>query len=91
MTSKRSEGTEGGDFQGGMYEAAVSQEKQDDRRSHGESPGGALSEESDSGGEQEEVSVAALNVRKHADLIRYLKVWPVKQEAGLVKTEIMIS
>lgn len=65
MTGKRSEGKEADDFQAGVYEAAVNQEKRDDRRSHGElgGVGGALSEESDSGGEQEQVSVAALNVR----------------------------
>lgn len=57
MTGKRSEGVEADDFQGGMYEAAVNQEKQDDRRSPREP------EEANSGSEQEEVSVAALNVR----------------------------
>lgn len=65
VTSKRSEGKETDDFHGGMYEAAVSQEKQDDCRSHAEAVGGSLSEESDSGSEHEEVSVAALNVRLH--------------------------
>uniref|UniRef100_A0A3Q1FNY6 Ankyrin repeat domain-containing protein 1 n=1 Tax=Acanthochromis polyacanthus TaxID=80966 RepID=A0A3Q1FNY6_9TELE len=34
VTGKRSEGKEAEGFQGGEYEAAVSQEKQDDRRSH---------------------------------------------------------
>lgn len=64
VSGKRSEGKEADGFQGGDYEAAVNQEKQDDRRSHrAELVGGALSEESDSGGEQEEISVAALNVR----------------------------
>lgn len=63
MSGQRSEGKEADGFQGGVYEAAVNQEKQDDRRSHRKLEGGALSEESDSGGEQEEVSVAALNVR----------------------------
>ncbi|XP_035518950.1 ankyrin repeat domain-containing protein 1 [Morone saxatilis] len=61
VSSKRSEGKEPDDFQGGVYEAAVNQEKQDDRRSHRELVGGDRSEESDSGSEQEEVSVAALN------------------------------
>lgn len=65
VTGKRSEGIEADDFQGGVYEAAVNQEKQDDRRSHGElGVSGRLSD--DSGGEQEEVSVAALNVRRAA-------------------------
>lgn len=58
MTSKRSEVKEPDDFHGGAYEAAVSQEKRDDCGSHAEPV-----EESDSGSEQEEVSVAALNVR----------------------------
>lgn len=67
MTGKRSEGIEADDFQGGVYEAAVNQEKRDDRRSHRElGVGGRLSEESDSGSEQEDVSVAALNVRAAA-------------------------
>ncbi|KAG7512380.1 ankyrin repeat domain-containing protein 1 [Solea senegalensis] len=69
VTGKRSEGKEGDDFQGGVYEAAVNQEKHDDRTSHGElGVGGALSEESDSGSEQEEVSVAALNTDKSGRL-----------------------
>lgn len=64
MTGKRSEGKEADDFQGGVYEAAVNQEKQDDRRSHKEvAAEGGLSEECDSSTEQEEVNVAALNVR----------------------------
>lgn len=63
VSGKRSEGKEADDFQGGEYEAAVNQEKQDDRRSHRELVDGGLSEESDSGSEREEVSVAALNVR----------------------------
>lgn len=67
VTGKRSEGIEADDFQGGVYEAAVNQEKRDDLRSHGElGVGGRLSEENDSGSEQEEVSVAALNVRAAA-------------------------
>ncbi len=65
MSGKRTEGKEVDKFQGGVYEAAVNQEKQDDCRSHRELVGGGLSEESDSGSEQEEVSVAALNVRTH--------------------------
>lgn len=65
VSGKRSEGKEADDFQGGVYEAAVNQEKQDDRRSHRELAAGDLSEENDSGSEQEEVSVAALSVRTH--------------------------
>lgn len=65
VSGKRSEGKEADDFQGGVYEAAVNQEKQDDRRSHGEMVNRDPAEESDSGSEQEEVSVAALNVRTH--------------------------
>lgn len=69
VTGKRSEGIEADDFQGGVYEAAVNQEKQDDRRSRRElGVSGRLSEESDSGGEQEEVSVAALNTDKSGRL-----------------------
>ncbi|XP_004077322.1 ankyrin repeat domain-containing protein 1 [Oryzias latipes] len=62
VTGKRSEGVEADDFQGGMYEAAVNQEKQDDRRSPREP------EEANSGSEQEEVSVAALNTDKSGRL-----------------------
>ncbi|XP_042358438.1 ankyrin repeat domain-containing protein 1-like [Plectropomus leopardus] len=68
VSGKRSEGKEADDFQGGEYEAAVGQEKQDDRRSHRELVGGDLSEESDSSNEQEEVSVAALNTDKSGRL-----------------------
>ncbi|XP_045921038.1 ankyrin repeat domain-containing protein 1-like isoform X1 [Micropterus dolomieu] len=68
VSGKRSDGREADDFQGGVYEAAVNQEKQDDRRSHRELAGGGLSEESDSGSEQEEVSVAALNTDKSGRL-----------------------
>uniref|UniRef100_A0AAQ6ITD6 Ankyrin repeat domain-containing protein 1 n=1 Tax=Anabas testudineus TaxID=64144 RepID=A0AAQ6ITD6_ANATE len=68
VTSKRSEGKETDDFHGGMYEAAVGQEKRDDHRSHTEPVGGGLSEESDSGSEQEEVSVAALNMDRSGRL-----------------------
>ncbi|XP_060942869.1 ankyrin repeat domain-containing protein 1-like [Limanda limanda] len=56
VTGKRSEGKESADFQGGVYEAAVNQEKRDDLGSHG-----------DSGGEQE-VSVAALNTDRSGRL-----------------------
>ncbi|KAF3707892.1 Ankyrin repeat domain-containing protein 1 [Channa argus] len=68
VTSKRSEGKEAGDFHGGVYEAAVSQEKVDDRRSNVEPVDRGLSEEGDSGGEQEEVSVFALNMDKSGRL-----------------------
>eukprot|EP00064_Thunnus_orientalis_P022545 superscaffoldBa00007680_g22746 len=62
VTGKRSEGKEAAaNFQDGVYETAVHQEKQDDRRSHK-----ALAEENDSGSEQEEVSVAALNFQRTA-------------------------
>ncbi|KAM7385208.1 hypothetical protein PAMP_001302 [Pampus punctatissimus] len=59
VTGKRSEGKEADDFQAGVYEVAVNQEKRDDRRSHSE-----LAEESDSGSDREEVSVLALNTDK---------------------------
>uniref|UniRef100_A0A669BPQ9 Ankyrin repeat domain-containing protein 1 n=1 Tax=Oreochromis niloticus TaxID=8128 RepID=A0A669BPQ9_ORENI len=69
VTGKRSEGIEADDFQGGVYEAAVNQEKRDDRRSQRElGVGGRLSEESDSGSEQEDVSVAALNTDRSGRL-----------------------
>ncbi|MEQ2239864.1 hypothetical protein ILYODFUR_009046 [Ilyodon furcidens] len=69
VTGKRSEGKEASDFQGGEYEAAVNQGKQDDRRSLQELPGGdGASGEADSGSEQEEVSVAALNTDKSGRL-----------------------
>lgn len=63
MTGKRSDGKEEENFSGDAYEAAVHQEKQDDSLSNRKLVGGALAEERDSGSEQEEVSVAALNVR----------------------------
>ncbi|XP_072292945.1 ankyrin repeat domain-containing protein 1 [Eucyclogobius newberryi] len=69
VTGKRSEGREAETFPEGVYEAAVNQEKQDDLKSHGPLVGGALSEESDSGGEQEEVSVDTLNTDKTGRLI----------------------
>ncbi|XP_039995702.1 ankyrin repeat domain-containing protein 1 [Xiphias gladius] len=69
VTGKRSEGKEADDFQGGVYEAAVDQEKRDDRGSHTQlGVGGGLAEESDSGSEREEVSVAALNTDKSGRL-----------------------
>ncbi|CAL1577195.1 unnamed protein product [Knipowitschia caucasica] len=61
VTGTRLDGKEAEQFPGGVYEAAVNQEKCDDRRSHGALVGGTLSEESDSGGEPEEVSVAGLH------------------------------
>ncbi|XP_069033363.1 ankyrin repeat domain-containing protein 1-like isoform X4 [Embiotoca jacksoni] len=53
VTGKRSEGKEDEDFQGGVYEAAVNQEKQDDLRSHREMGLG--------GGLKDEVSLVVLN------------------------------
>ncbi|XP_054654608.1 ankyrin repeat domain-containing protein 1-like [Dunckerocampus dactyliophorus] len=64
VTGKRSEGKEADDIHSGEYEAAVNREKQDDLRSHCQLVGAGLSEESDSGGELEEVSVAALHMDK---------------------------
>ncbi|CAL8367749.1 ankyrin repeat domain-containing protein 1 [Gadus morhua] len=60
VTGKRSDGREAEDFSGGVYEAAVNQEKQDDRRSQVE-VGGAMLEVGGAMSEEEEVSVAALN------------------------------
>ncbi|KAM3606348.1 uncharacterized protein V6R79_014802 [Siganus canaliculatus] len=68
VSGKRSEGKEPKDFQVGEYEAAVNQEKQDDRRCHQELEDEGLPEETDSGCEQEEVSVAALNTDKSGRL-----------------------
>ncbi|XP_043992943.1 ankyrin repeat domain-containing protein 1 isoform X1 [Gambusia affinis] len=61
VTSKRSEGKEPSDFQGGEYEAAVNQEKQDDCRSLQELPGEGRASE-------EEVSVVALNTDRSGRL-----------------------
>lgn len=80
VTGKRSEGKESDGFQGGVYEAAVNQEKQDDRRSHRELVDGGLSEEGDSGNEQEEVSVAALNVRTRCGVCPWDPRHPLRPE-----------
>ncbi|XP_014861439.1 PREDICTED: ankyrin repeat domain-containing protein 1 isoform X1 [Poecilia mexicana] len=61
VTGKRSEVREPSDFPGGEYEAAVNQEKRDDRRSLQELPGGG-------GASEEEVSVAALNTDRSGRL-----------------------
>ncbi|XP_013874663.1 ankyrin repeat domain-containing protein 1 [Austrofundulus limnaeus] len=69
VTGKRSEGREAGDFQGGVYEAAVNQEKQDDLRSQQElEVGGDATEEGDSGSEPEEISLVALNTDRSGRL-----------------------
>lgn len=71
VTGKRSEGKEAGDFQGGVYEAAVNQEKQDDRRSQQElEVGGDPPEEGDSSSEPEEISLVVLNVSPAAERIK---------------------
>lgn len=62
VSGKRYEGKEADSLEGGEYEAAVNQEKEDDRKSHRELVGGTLPQQM--GGDQEEVSVAALNVSK---------------------------
>lgn len=69
MTGTRSEGKEAGDFQGGVYEAAVNQEKQDERRSQQEE-GGNATEEGDSGSEPEEISLVALNVSPATERVK---------------------
>ncbi|XP_034041364.1 ankyrin repeat domain-containing protein 1-like [Thalassophryne amazonica] len=68
VTGKRSEGKEVDDFPEGVYEAAVNQEKQDDHKSHVELVGGVLLDDSDSGGELDEVSVAAVHTDKSGHL-----------------------
>ncbi|CAK6982084.1 ankyrin repeat domain-containing protein 1-like [Scomber scombrus] len=62
VTGKRSEVKEAANFQGGEFESTIVEEKQDEQHK------GALVEESDSGSEQEEVSVAALNTDKSGRL-----------------------
>lgn len=78
VSRSRSEGREPDGFCGGEYEAAVRREKRDDRRSQQE--GGASVEESDSGSEQDEISVAALNVRKILHIYVYTST--VQNTAG---------
>ncbi|KAF7641326.1 hypothetical protein LDENG_00284890, partial [Lucifuga dentata] len=68
VTGKQSEGKEAEHFPGGVYEAAVNQEKQDDCRSNRKLVGGALTEENDSGDEQEEVSVVVPNMDRSGRL-----------------------
>ncbi|KAF7221265.1 ankyrin repeat domain-containing protein 1 [Nothobranchius furzeri] len=69
VTSKRSEGKEYGDFQGGVYEAAVNQEKQDDLRSLQElDVGRGTPEDIHSSREQEEVGVVVLNTDENGRL-----------------------
>lgn len=83
VSGKRSEGKETDDFQGGVYEAAVNLEKRDDRRSHEVDAG--LSEEADSGSEQEHVSVADLHVRTRAlctDCLTWLLQYNKYQQNG---------
>lgn len=67
VSGKRYEGKEAENLEGGEYEAAVNQEKEDDRRSHSELVGGTFQRQMGSGGDQEEVNVAALNVRTRHD------------------------
>lgn len=63
MSGKIHESKELDDSEGGEYEAAVNQEKEDDRWSHREFLGRTLAQQLASGSEQEEVIVAVLNVR----------------------------
>lgn len=63
MSGKIHESKELEDLEGGEYEAAVNQEKEDDRWSHRELVGRTLPQQQASGSDQEEVIVAALNVR----------------------------
>ncbi|KAM6915909.1 uncharacterized protein ankrd1a [Xenentodon cancila] len=65
VTGKRSECKDTDDFQDGVYEAAVNQEKQDGHRSQ---LAGGVSEVVDAAGEQEEVNVVALNIDKSGRL-----------------------
>lgn len=63
VSGKRFEGKEADHLEGGEYEATVNQEKEDDRRSHGDLVGGTRTLPQEMGCGPEEVSVAALNVR----------------------------
>lgn len=76
VSGKRYEGKEADSLEGGEYEAAVNQEKEDDRKSHRELVGGALPQQM--GGDQEEVSVAALNVSKSQTFTSTGWVWRCK-------------
>lgn len=68
VSRSRSEGNEADGFHGGEYEAAVRREKCDNRQ-----VGGASADESDSGGEHDEISVAALNVRP-MEMFRFIRI-----------------
>uniref|UniRef100_A0A672ZN30 Ankyrin repeat domain-containing protein 1 n=1 Tax=Sphaeramia orbicularis TaxID=375764 RepID=A0A672ZN30_9TELE len=91
VTGKRSEDKEADDFPGGVYEAAVNQEKQDDLRSHRQLA--SLSEEIDSGSEQEEVNVAGLHVRTYREnvfnerFITQISVSSQTDKSGRLKLE----
>lgn len=63
VSGKRFEGKEADHLDGGEYEAAVNQEKEDDRRSHEDLVGGTGTLPQEMGCGPEEVSVVALNVR----------------------------
>ncbi|XP_075902240.1 uncharacterized protein ankrd1a [Nelusetta ayraudi] len=63
VSRSRSEGKEADGFHGGEYEAVVRREKCDNGQ-----VGGASVEESDSGGEHDEISVAALNMDRSGRL-----------------------
>ncbi|KAK7945014.1 hypothetical protein WMY93_000742 [Mugilogobius chulae] len=81
VTGKRSEGREAETFPGGVYEAAVNQEKQDDLKSYGGLVGGATSEESDSGGEQEETDKSGrLRLDTVDDLFNILQLRKKRRE-----------
>lgn len=63
MSGKIHESKELDNLKGGEYEAAVNQEKADDRWSHRELVDRTLPQQLASSSDQEEVIVAALNVR----------------------------
>ncbi|XP_037543766.1 ankyrin repeat domain-containing protein 1-like [Nematolebias whitei] len=68
VTGKRSEGKDAGDFHGGVYEAAVNQEKQDNHRSQQDLKVGEDASEEGNNGSKLEINVVALNTDKNGRL-----------------------
>lgn len=62
MTGKRSEGKDAGDFHGGVYEAAVNQEKHDNHRLQQDLKEGEDTSEEGNNDSKLEINVVALNV-----------------------------
>lgn len=81
MTGKRSEGKDAGDFHGGVYEAAVNQEKQDNHRSQQDLTVGEDASEEGNNGSKLEVNVA-LNVSPTAEF--YMAVLHKHSYSGVI-------